>query len=179
MHRRNKRLDLEMNPGEFDDLRWQLLSDEHNHEQAAFLLATLESQGALRVVESIHSGQEDWVRQGVGYLELRDGLLDELIRRAHMQGAALVEAHSHPFDRSLRTRFSPIDERGLAEVAPHVVWRLPDRPYIAFVFGQRGFDSLFWEAKCPEPSGVVALRVGTVVHEPSGLSAREWRTVDE
>jgi len=163
-----------MNPGEFDDLRQELLGDEHGHEQAAFLLATLESQGVFRVVASIHTSQEDWVRQGVGYLELRAGLLDDLIRRAHKQGAALVEAHSHPFDWSLHTRFSPIDERGLSEVAPHVVWRLPDRPYIAFVFGQRGFDSLFWDTKRPKPSGVVAIRVGKVLHKPSGLCAREW-----
>lgn len=168
-----------MNPNEFDDLRRRLLSDGDGHEQAAFLLATLQSPGNLRVVESVHAGQDDWVRQGVGYLELREGLLDELIRQAHMQGAALIEAHSHPFDWSLRTRFSPIDERGLGEVAPHVVWRLPERPYVAFVFGQCGFDSLFWDLKRPEPSGVVAIRVGEVLHEPSGLSACEWGTADD
>ena len=173
------RLEIEMSAEEFDSLCRQLLSDTRGHEQAAFLLATLESPSKLRVVESSHASQEDWVQQGIGYLELRDGLLDELIRRAHREGAALVEAHSHPFDWSSGTCFSRTDERGLSEVGPHVVWRLPNRPYVALVFGQGGFDSLFWNVKRSEPSGDVVIRTGDVVHEPSGLSARKWGTIGE
>jgi len=166
---------LAMSEVEYEELRATLLGDEDGSERAAFLLAKAEASGdELRVIRQIHPTNHEFDQADWGYLELRDGVLHELIREAHALGAALVEAHSHPFDRSDETRFSSIDRDGLAEVAPHVVWRLPGRPYLAFVFGHRGFDSLYWSSRTARPSGVVDIDVGIRVHSPTGLTLRAW-----
>lgn len=151
-----------------------LIRDGDQREYGAFLFAEPRTYGLLEVVdlELLEADQLD--TQTLGYLELRDGGLQKMILRAHKSGTALVEAHSHPFSVGPSVAFSPFDELGLCEVAPHVSWRLPGRPYGALVFGRRAFDGLFWSGPEQAPRGAVDLLVGGELLRSSGESLHRW-----
>ncbi len=149
-----------------------LVREKDEREHGAFLFAKPEAQGLLEVVDVELLQSDHFESQSFGYLELREGALQEMILRAHQSETALIEAHSHPFSIG-RVSFSPFDEDGLREVAPHVVWRLPGRPYVALVFGRKTFDGLFW-SKAGEPSGAVDLVVDGEVLSSTGESLRRW-----
>ena len=59
-------------------------------------------------------------------------------------------------------------------MAPHVAWRLPGRPYVALVFGQKAFDGLFWSTLERAPSGAVDLVVDGELLPGSGESLHRW-----
>ena len=117
---------------------------------------------------------DDFASQTAYYLELHDDALQEMIVRAHRTNTALIEAHSHPFTRGPRVRFSNFDCDGLADTGPHVSWRLPDRPYAALVFGRDAFDSLYWEGRARRPQGSVDLLVAGQLLRASRESERSW-----
>lgn len=144
-------------------------------EHGAFLFATLAENTTLTVVDVVLLQPDDFAEQTVDYLELHDGLLQDMIVRAHESNTALVEAHSHPFTRGRRVRFSYFDCEGLAEIGPHVAWRLPGRPYVALVFGRDAFDSLYWEGRERTPRGSVNLLVGERLLRASRESVRHWK----
>ena len=168
-----------MKSQEFTKLRSHLLGDPKGDERAAFLLASPSNDKATLAVVGLELPQaSDLEESSSGYLELRDEVLESLIVRAHALGSALIEAHSHPFDRSTSTRFSWIDTRGLREVAPQLIWRLPGRPYGALVFGERSFDSLYWNTRSTTPAGLIEIKAGRRTHHPTGLSLRDWEERD-
>ncbi len=155
-------------------LRAALIREGDHREYGAFLFAKVQEDGLLEVIdlELLEASHFKW--QSVGYLELRDGALQEMILHAHQTKTALIEAHSHPFSKGQRVTFSRFDEEGLREVAPHVVWRLPGRPYVGLVFGQRAFDGLFWTRPDPEPRGAVDLIVDGTLFPGTGESLSGW-----
>ena len=146
----------------------------HQCEQAAFLFASKEGDEPLTVVDSVILRPTDFVVQTAHHLELLDDVLQDMILRAHRTDTTLVEAHSHP-TRGPRVRFSSLDRRELADLGPHVCWRLPRRPYVALVFGLDAFDSLYWAGADRHPRGFVDLLVGTQLLRASGQSVRDWR----
>lgn len=162
--------------------QYQQLRDAlmHHHcdegtEAGAFLFAEPTKDGDLRVVEIDALNPEDFVEQTAKYLELREEVLQAAIVRGHCTGTALVEAHTHPSSRGRRVRFSRLDCDGLKEVGPHVTWRLPNRPYVALVFGRDAFDSLYWESGQRMPQGAVDIRFPGRVLRPSRVTLRKWR----
>ena len=164
---------------QFRALRSALVLEGHarGREQGAFLFASPAGNGALRIIDIALLRPEDFTVQIASYLELQENVLQEMILRAHRTNTALVEAHSHPFTRGPRVRFSPLDCEGLANVGPHVSWRLPGRPYVALVFGWDAFDSLYWEGRERRPRGYVDLLVCGQVLCASRESGRFWREV--
>jgi hypothetical protein len=172
-------LHLEFAAAELRELIARLLPDDDGPEGAAFLFARRQAAArdpdAYRVIQMAYVDSCDLATEDFGLLQLHEGVLDRLIREAHRLGAALVEAHSHPFDHSSRICFSPIDRRGLETLAPHVVWRLRGRPYIALVFGRRAFDGLYWSERRASPTGPVSLHTECEAHRPTGLSFEQWR----
>lgn len=175
---RERRLCFE-SEGQYRALRAALVFEgyERECEQGAFLFASPTGNGELRIIDIAVLGPEDFTLQVSDYLELRENVLQEMIVRAHKTDTALVEAHSHPFTRGPRVRFSRLDCEGLAVVGPHVSWRHPRRPYIALVFGQDAFDSLYWEGQERGPRGVVDLLVCGRLLVASRESERFWRQV--
>lgn len=161
---------LKMMPGEYGEIAKHLVQADSDEERAAFLFARQIDNQTLQVDRVRVPDRSAYEGASWGYLELRDGLLGELIREAHILGTALIEAHSHPFDGSEATRFSAIDIDGLEKTAPHVVWRLPGRPFAAFVFGRKRFDSLYWSSRSSAPNGVVQIQIGSELLAPTGLS---------
>ena len=147
----------------------------HEREHGAFLFASPTGDGELDVVDAAVLKPDDFAAQTAYYLEMYDDTLQEMIVRAHRTNTALIEAHSHPFARGPRVRFSAFDCEGLADLGPHVSWRLPGRPYAALVFGRDAFDSLYWEGRDRSPRGAVDLVVAGQLLRASRESERFWR----
>ena len=162
---------------QFRTLRSTLVLEGYarGREEGAFLFASPTENRALRVLDVVVLRPEDFTVQTAGYLELQENVLQKMILRAHRTNTALVEAHSHPFTRGRRVRFSPLDCEGLSDIGPHVSWRLPGRPYIALVLGWDAFDSLYWEGQDRRPRGFVDLLVRGQVLRASRESERSWR----
>ena len=143
-------------------------------ERGAFLFASPAGDGELKIVDVAVLRTDDFTVQSVRHLELKDDVLQRMIVRAHKTNTALVEAHSHPLSKGPRVRFSSLDCEGLADLGPHMAWRLPGRPYAALVFGQDAFDSLFWEGRERLPQGAMDLIVAGQLLRASRESERVW-----
>lgn len=146
----------------------------HESEHGAFLFASQSSDRRLEVVDVVILKPDDFTTQTAYYLDLDDAVLQEMIIRAHKTNTALIEAHSHPFTKGPRVCFSPSDCNGLADIGPQMLWRLPDRPYVALVFGRDAFDSLYWEGRERKPQGSVDLVVAGRLLRASRESQRFW-----
>jgi hypothetical protein len=112
----------------------------------------------------------DYTYQGVDGMELADGIRQRVLQAATRAGAALIEIHSHgapPWPAA----FSRTDLMGLQAVAPHMLWRLPGRPYTAIVVQDQGADALIWTAKDTPPAVPDTLIFGETALRPTGLSA--------
>jgi hypothetical protein len=97
-----------------------------------------------------------------------------LLKRAHDQGACLVELHSHPF--CMHAQFSRTDISGLQETVPHMLWRLRGQPYAAIVVARRSFDALVWATG--EPRGAQCLSsiaIGSRILKPTNSSIGMWQ----
>ena len=160
---------------QYTALRTQLLDAEPVPERGAFLFAARDQNRGWQVVETAIFKPKDLVEQSAFCLELRDGVLQAMIVRAHKTGTALVEVHTHPFSVGTRVQFSWLDCMGLADIGPQLAWRLPGRPYIALVLGRTAFDSLYWEGVGRRPQGSVDLEVAGKRLHATGQSERFWR----
>ena len=144
-------------------------------ERVAFLFAhhaAVDTAAAtdVRVEEVRLLNRDDYLHRDRYGVELAEHVRPALIRTAHEHGYAVVEAHAHGWPGS-STRFSPTDLDGLEQLGPHMIWRLPGRPYTALVLGPDSFDALQWH-----PDGRVttieALIVDEVRTAPTGISVR-------
>lgn len=109
--------------------------------------------------------------------ELTDDVRPHLIQTAHRNGNGLVEAHEH--GRPMRgTQFSGTDLDGLAELGPHMTWRLPGRPYIALVFGPDSLDALVFDPS-HDVTGLDGVCIGDQVLRPTGLSLPAYTVLQE
>ena len=162
---------------QYNALRSALLpkEDRHYRECGAFLFASATRNGDLHVVEVVVLKPSDFAAQTAYHLKLCEDTLQRMIVRAHTTNTALIEAHSHPLSKGPWVRFSSFDCEGLADTGPHMAWRLPGRPYVALVFGQDAFDSLYWEGLDRNPQGVMDVVVAGDLLRASRESARAWR----
>jgi hypothetical protein len=166
---------LRLAPELYFDLRRHLFPSGGECEEAAFLCVTPTtfSEGSVfEVVDQHFAKPDDFVSRESDYLELTDEARMSLIQRAHRRGASLVEIHSHlgPYAAA----FSPSDRMGLRETVPHMRWRLKNRPYVALVFAESGFDALVWTDDPARPTPLEALLVGDQTLSPTHLTYRGW-----
>lgn len=143
------------------------------NEQCAFLFTRPRNGAApdLEVVEMLLIPPAGFEVQSPHYLELTDETRAGLIKRAHDLEAGLVEVHTHPGWRT--AGFSYSDLSGFDEFVPHVMRRLPGRPYLAIVVTPRDFDALVWLEYRSAPSPLEFLSVGTRRMRPTGLTLRQ------
>jgi hypothetical protein len=148
----------------------------HDHlddatERAIFLFATEspDTEGTWNAVDSYFLDPAcDYKDTGEEHLALADHVVGTVIRQAHQAGAAVIEIHGH-YVPGPETRISPYDARGLRELVPHVLWRLPGRPYIAIVVGTESYDGLVW-TQAGIPEAIEALVIDGAPHAPTGRS---------
>ena len=130
-----------------------LLIQDPDLETAGFLYASTREEGASVVFEA-----RDWYlvpddgysQRTDRYLELKDEVRGEVIKRAHNTGLTLAEFHSHL--ETSPPAFSYSDHSGFTEFVPYVRWRLKKRPYLAVVVAEAGFDGLAWLGSSKHPS---------------------------
>jgi hypothetical protein len=147
-------------------------------ERMAFLLGRPSNKGCgssqstgWNAEDAIYlSDGADYVYQGVDGMELVDDVRQRVLQTATRLGAVLIEIHSHgaaPWPAA----FSHTDLVGLQSVAPQMLWRLPNRPYIAIVVQEGGADALIWITKNLPPAVPETLVFDRVSIRPTGLSA--------
>lgn len=153
-----------------------LLPDNTEREQAAFMFAKTANLagGPQFVVEAIRLlGHGDFLVHCGDQIELADSCRSSVIKEAHVRDTVLIEIHSHPFPWP--AQFSYADYLGLRETVPHMLWRLPSRPYVALVAAPTGFDGLLWSNNFETPEPLNAMVVGSQRHAPSNLSMELWK----
>ena len=123
--------------------REHLLS--RGRERFAFFIAGLSySQGEpLLNVRELRVVSEDRVNWSRGGYNVDPAEFIEAINAAIRSGGALIEAHSHG---GTFPRFSETPDRpGIAEASSYVIESLPNRPYVATVWGD---DTVYGEYFC-------------------------------
>ncbi len=158
---------------------------DHTSERMAFL-------AAIRT-DGTDSTDDDWTITAVMYLNddadydyqgWNGVVLADHVRRNTLMwctelDAGLVEVHSHGLGREATT-FSNTDLRGLAEVAPTILWRLAGRPYAAVVVGGRkDHDSLSWTSRGAAAEPIEDLIVGTTITHPTGQALNRLAKLKE
>lgn len=149
-----------------DTARWAALKDHMDHcvERAAFIFASYDT-GTLHVRDIWLLDDDGYNTSTADHLAAHEDALPEVIHRAHAANHAVIEAHSHNFRG--QTRFSNYDLDNIAELAPHMLWRLPNRPYTALVIGPDSFDALQWS---PDVQSLTGVNVAGDIWRPTGLS---------
>jgi hypothetical protein len=154
---------LHLTGDQWEGLRSHLFAGEVEH--AAFLYAS-RSELVVTDVELMTGGD---VVSGLRlHITLSDDVRPRVIKRAWDADATLIEVHSHRLHGP--ASFSPTDLAGLGDFAPHILWRLPDRPYMPLVFAEASFDALVWHARHEPPCPLDALVIAGDVERPTGVT---------
>jgi len=159
-------------------LRQHLLPDGGLCEEAAFLYARAVPAGdglEFQVLEVNPIPPEGFASRSRYYLELRDDIRAQVIKRAHDLGASLIECHSHPGQRG--ACFSWSDLHGFDEFVPHVMWRLKGRPYAAIVMAPDSFDALVWRGGGAPPEVLVRVDTESASFKPTCLTHQNWSDI--
>jgi hypothetical protein len=144
-------------------------------ERAAFLYLRPVSEAAdnwqVEECELLHD-MSDYRVGDDSHLELKDDVRPRVILRAHDGEYAVAEVHGHywPGDD---TEFSRFDLKGLRDFAPHMLWRLPGRPYVSIVLGRESFDALSWTDRT-QVETLTAINIDRKSMSPTGLSLRRF-----
>ena len=174
--RRHMKIFLRLQSGLFEDLTAHLLPIGGLHEQAAFLFVSKSEsvdQINFDVLDTVKLVSDDFESQYSDYLELADNTWSKLIKHAHNLNASLVEIHSHLTPNS--AEFSYADYKGLKETVPYIWWRLANRPYLAIVITNNGFDALVWLDDPNTPKNLDGLLVGDHQLCPTNYSIGRWK----
>ena len=169
------RIVLKLPEGVYPKLLAHLLPRHSLREEAAFLYLKTEISDERLLFDYV--GEEllspsDFESQEGDYLELTSEARARLIKRAHDLDACLAEMHSHP--GTWPAAFSMADCVGLKETVPHMFWRLKNRPYLAIVVAQTGFDALVWVANPQVPASLAGILAGDQLLRPTNRSLGGW-----
>jgi len=158
---------------QYENIWGHLLPEGATRESAAFVFATFHESNqslVLKATDYFLVGQGGFKAQYDDFIELSDESRIAIIKKAHQTNTALIELHSHPFNSPWAAAFSLADMNGFEETVPHMLWRLPGRPYAAIVVSPCGFDSLVWLKDPHSPKCLSALRVDSELRKPTGMT---------
>ncbi len=162
---------------QFDDLIEHLLPRPHEVEQAAFVFAEVKfgkDEVILEYRYCLQATAEDFVIQSEYHIELSEGFISKVIKRAHDLKCCLVEFHSHVNQKS--ARFSSTDWSGFSEFVPYVMWRLKDRPYVSVVTStNRSIDALAWIDDPKKPQVLSMINTGRKKVMPTNNSLKKGK----
>ena len=163
----------------WDAMYDHLLPPNPESEEAAFLFArhAQDAEGVqLDVIEAIHLVPHDFRVRSMGFLDLEPATHERMIKTAHDLSAVMIEVHSHPYSFPNAAAFSLTDKKGLDEIVPNIMWRLPRRPYAALVVAPDGLDAVIWHQRPLPPAAIVEILIGDRSVVPTGLTLRRpWR----
>lgn len=154
----------------WDSISSYLIDPNVSEERAVFGFASIEPQNRIQLLDWVKM-EGDLVDVAYPYhIALSDKARQSIIKHAHDHNLALIEFHSHPLSSFAQFSFS--DLSGFDEWVPHVMWRLPERPYIAVVKAVENFDALYWETKGSSPRSELEFHVGDSVLTPTGFTIK-------
>lgn len=139
-------------------------------ERMAFLLSTADTGGWTACEVLYLSDETDYAYQTNEGMELADHVRPKVLQSATQSSAGLIEIHSHG-PTAWPAAFSRTDLIGLREVAPQMLWRLPERPYIAIVLHDQDADALVWTHRQAPPFAPESIIFGQQKMHPTGRSA--------
>ena len=157
-----------------------LLPGDACTERAGFLFVDSESEDdsiVFRELEWFPVPPDGFEKRTTRHIELRDGVLANVIKRAYDLDASIIEMHSHP--KSYTARFSPFDQEGFEEIVPQITWRLQGKPYAAIVVARASFDGLVWLDAQQGPQHIAGIVVDGMTHEPTRMSTHQFGGNDE
>jgi proteasome lid subunit RPN8/RPN11 len=163
--------DLILTQKVFEKILSHLLRDNPAAEEAAFCFVQRNESGELTLLDWYPVPIHDFDYYSLYHFELSDECQARIIKKAYDLRAKIVEFHSHPYPHP--AEFSSSDKAGFKEFVPHVWWRLKGEPYAAVVVAPGSFDSLIWTARPDVPDGVLRIRIGTKVLEPTTRTYRD------
>lgn len=158
-------------PATFEEIQSHLLPTFQQEEEAAFAFAipkNREQRLELSIIEWRPILDTEFSYKSAYHIEFEDSVRGDIIKRAHDLNAVLIELHSHL--GKFPARFSGSDFMGFDEFVPHVMWRLPDRPYVALVFSKGSFDGLVWLPGNDESQSLNSIVTGQKQLIPTNLS---------
>lgn len=136
-------------------------------EQLAFLGAKVDSD-ALSVASMLAIGPDLLDAQDPWHVALTDAGRVAVFRWAHNANLAVIEVHTH--GNAWPACLSPTDIDGLVRWVPHVMWRLPGRPYAAVVVAGDTIDALIWPGLGLKPQTATAIERADRLYIPTGHS---------
>ena len=171
---------LRINGGFHQQIWSDLLPGEPCSERAGFLFVDSKREDdsiVFRDLEWFLVPSVGFEKRTTQHIELRDGVLAYVIKRAYDLDASIIEMHSHP--ESYTARFSPFDQDGFKEIVPQVTWRLKGKPYGAIVVARASFDGLVWLDVQQGPQHIAGIVVDGMTHEPTRMSTLQFGGNDE
>ena len=141
-------IEIRFREADFEALRSHLVRGERADEEGALLLAQESRIGenvVLLVGEWIPVPDAGLLHKGPAGLTIDPEFLAPMIKRARLDDASVILAHSHPFSDT-SVNFSSIDDAGERLLMPKLRERVPDRPHGAIVFARRAVAARVWLA---------------------------------
>ena len=163
---------IDIPPKVYQEVRNHLLYKHHGLESTCFLFVTPLDSGSgqlFKYVEWFPVLSDGFKTRTNDHLELNDETRSKVIKRAHDLEASIVEFHSHT--GASQARFSYVDQLGLSEFVPHIMWRLRGKPYFAVVVTENDFDGLAWTIDSKTPQHLDGIRVDEKTHFSNKLSS--------
>ena len=155
----------------YRDILKHLFPKRVKHENVSFIFASVSKADLsldFNFIEWYPVMPDEYEFRSLGYVELKDEMRPKIIKKAFDLDAAIIEAHSHPYN--VPARFSSSDLAGFEEFVPHVWWRLRGKPYAALVFSSSDFDGLAWVNNPRDPQPLTELVVNGRRLQPNGLT---------
>lgn len=152
-----------------EELKDYLFPAHSETEHAVFLFATMKKDSFMAIDFKVLE-ETDFDVQSDYHIQVKPETIASLIKLAHDTRTSLIEIHSH-VDQN-KAKFSYSDWSGFEDFVPHVLWRLPDRPYAALVFTKETFDGLYWENDMIEPKSIEKIVDKKTIIHSTGLSSK-------
>jgi len=151
------------------DIKGHLFPKDINSENALFLFAK-DKISSFEIIDYRMLSPYDFEIQLSYHIQIKSEVLGQLIKKVHDLNACLIEIHSHL--EKEKASFSLSDWNGFNDFVPHILWRLPSRPYGALVFTYDSFDGIYWKNDVKRPKVIQGIIDGNKTVVSTGLSLK-------
>jgi len=139
---------------ELEQLSTRLLASAPNEAGALVLAGYARKAGnmSLLVRETLPVPSDAYTIQTPYRLEIAPAFVAAALKRARLEGWAIVLVHTHPV--ADECRFSSADDRGEAILVPTLFLRAPERPHASLVLSRTSFDARTYGAPDVAPDRI-------------------------
>ncbi|MER8537288.1 ThiF family adenylyltransferase [Mesorhizobium sp. M1005] len=133
--------------GEWTALRDDLIAPAPLESAAALIVGGGRFEGGMRLIvrEIIRPAPDDYIARSPIEVSLTPMFLSRVLKRARLERAGVILAHSHPVQR--RLAFSSVDDAAQQLLAPVLHFRCPQGPHGFLIAGPTGFRGRLFDIK--------------------------------